>query len=83
MITHDKTIQNATQALGVVDANIFNVENNTLLCIVDYYSKFPVIMKTDGISADSLIWASKENSVRCSHKFHLRQDQTISQTTEN
>ena len=29
----------------VFDANIFAVKNNTLLCIIDYYSKFPVVKR--------------------------------------
>ena len=37
--------------------NIYTVENNTLLCIADDYSKFPIVKKTDGPSADSLIRA--------------------------
>ena len=30
-----------------------------LLCIVDYYSKFPVVKKTGGFSAGELIRAAK------------------------
>ena len=66
----------------VVGANIFTVKNNLLLCIVDYYSKFPVIKKTDGLSAGGLIRAVKigffsefrlsKTSVRCRHKFNIR-----------
>ena len=39
----------------MVGANIFTIKNNTLLCIVDYHSKFPVVMKTDSLSGDNLI----------------------------
>ena len=39
----------------VVGADIFTVKNNTLLCIIDSCCRFPIIEKTDGISADSLI----------------------------
>ena len=38
-------------------ADISSIGNNTLLCIVDYYSKFP-IMKADGLSTDDLIRAA-------------------------
>ena len=41
----------------VAGAVIFTIKNNTLLSIVDYYNKFPVVKKTDGLSADSLIRA--------------------------
>ena len=41
----------------VVGANIFTVKENKLFCIVNYCSKFPVIKKMDGLSADSLIKA--------------------------
>ena len=39
-------------------ADIFSVNNNTLLCVVDYYCKFPIIMKANGMSADDLIRAA-------------------------
>ena len=39
----------------MVGADIFTVEHNALLCIVDHYSKFPVIKKTDDLLADILI----------------------------
>ena len=35
--------------------DIFTIKKNALLCIVDYYSKFPVVKKTDGHLADNLI----------------------------
>ena len=38
----------------LVGAYIFSIHNNTLLCIVDYYSKFPIMKKADGLSADDL-----------------------------
>ena len=57
---------------------IFN--NEPLLCIVDYYSKFPVMKRADGLSADDLIKASeimfvkfgipKRKSIRCKYKLH-------------
>ena len=37
----------------VISVDIFTV--NTILCTVDYYSKFPIIKKTDGLPAESLI----------------------------
>ena len=44
---------------AVVGADIFSINNNRLLCIVDYYSKFPIVEKADGFSADDLIRAAE------------------------
>ena len=38
----------------VVGANIFIVKKYTSFCIVDYYSKFPVVKKTYDLSANNL-----------------------------
>ena len=42
-----------------VGADLFFINNNTLACSVDYYSKFPVMRSADGLSADDLIRAAK------------------------
>ena len=42
----------------VVCNDIFTIKNNTLLCIVDDYIKFPVVKKADGLLADKLIRAA-------------------------
>ena len=34
----------------VVGADIFSVKNNMLLCVVDYYTKLPIIKKAGGLS---------------------------------
>ena len=34
---------------------MYNIIDKTLLCIVDYYSKFNDVMKANGLSADSQI----------------------------
>ena len=39
----------------MVCSDIFTIENNTLLHIVDYYSKFPVVKKTNGLLAENMI----------------------------
>ena len=39
------------------DASMINNEN--LLCIVDYYSKFPVVKKVENLAAKDLIQAAK------------------------
>ena len=39
----------------VVGAHIFMVNNKSLLCIVDYYSKFPIVKKVAGLSAADLL----------------------------
>ena len=38
----------------MVGVSIFTIKYNTLLLIVDYYSKFPVVRNIDGLSADNL-----------------------------
>ena len=55
--SHTKIILNdmAHKPWEVVTANILAIKNNTLLFIVDCYSTFPAIRKTDGLSANSLI----------------------------
>ena len=37
----------------------FIIINKTLLCIVDYYSKFPIIKKADSLAVDGLVKAVK------------------------
>ena len=39
----------------MVGADIFSINNHVVLCIVDYYSKFPIVKKADGLTADDLI----------------------------
>ena len=39
----------------VVGTDIFHFKNKHYLCIVDYNSKFPVIKRLDGLSAENLI----------------------------
>ena len=43
----------------VTGADIFSIKNNTLLCIVDCFSKFPVLNREDSLLADDLIRASE------------------------
>ena len=40
-------------------ANIFFVENETLLCIVDYYRKFLIVKRADSLAADDQLKAAK------------------------
>ena len=65
----------------VVGADIFMVNNETILCIVDYYSKFLVVKKKEGMLDEDLIWASTvvfakfglpKNYFRCQYKFCFR-----------
>ena len=49
----------ATRPWDVVGADTFHINNKNYLCIIDYHSKFPVVKKTKGLSADSLIAAFK------------------------
>ena len=39
----------------VVGADIFHFNNKNYLCLVDYNSKFPVIKRLEGLSAENLI----------------------------
>ena len=43
----------------IVDTDIFSVDIQTLLRIVDYYSKFPVMKSVEELSAGDLIRAMK------------------------
>ena len=38
---------------------MFQLNNKNYLCVIDYHSKFPVVKKMEGLSADSLISAFK------------------------
>ena len=40
-----------TKPLEIVGAAIFLRNNKTLLCIVDYYSKFPIMKRAEELSA--------------------------------
>ena len=57
------------------------INNNMLLCIVDYYSNFPIMKKADHLSAEDLIRVAKivftvlitkENNFRCMCEFWIR-----------
>ena len=39
----------------VTGADVFHFNNKNYLCIIDYNSKFPVIKRLEGLSAESLI----------------------------
>ena len=43
----------------VIHADIFNVKNTMLFCIVDYYTKLSIMKEANGLSADGLIRATK------------------------
>ena len=43
----------------VIGTDIFNFNNKNYLCTIDYNSKFPVIKKLEGLSAESLNDATK------------------------
>ena len=51
MIHHDIL----ARPLEVIGAEMYTLNNKHYLCIVDHYSKFPIIKKTEDLSADSLI----------------------------
>ena len=39
----------------VVGVDVFMINNNTLLCVVDYYGEFPIVEKVNSLSADNLV----------------------------
>ena len=58
----------------VVGADVFTITYNILLCIIGYYSKFPV--KKNCLLADNVIRAvtvvlAEFDSVSFRHKFHI------------
>ena len=61
MQPHEKTIlyDLLSKALEVVGADIHTINDNKLLCIVDQYSRFPIMKKADGLSAVDLIRTAK------------------------
>ena len=73
-------------------SDIFSINNNTSLCIVNYYSKFPIMKKVDGLSSKDLIvaaknvfsrvWTTKGNNFRCEQNFISDKFTQFLQTTE-
>ena len=55
----DDTSWYPSKTMGSIGADMFTLNNKCYLCIVDYHSKFPVIKKTENLSADSLILMCK------------------------
>ena len=51
MIHHDIPVR----PWDVIGTDMFTLNNEHYLCIVDYHSKFPITKKAEDISADSLI----------------------------
>ena len=43
----------------MLGADVFHFNNKNYLCIVDYHSKFPVVKRLEGLSAESLITTIK------------------------
>ena len=54
---HEKTIpyELPYKPCEVVSVGIHFISKNMLPCIVDYYSKLPIMKKVDGLSADDLV----------------------------
>ena len=55
MIHHDIPLR----PWEVLGADVFHFNNKNYLCIVDCYSKFPVIKRMEGLSTDCLITTTK------------------------
>ena len=51
MIHHDMSLR----PWVVLGTDIFDLNNKNYLCTVDYHSKFPIIQRMDGLSAENLI----------------------------
>ena len=51
MVHHDIPLR----AWDVLGADIFHFNNRNYLCIIDYHSKFSVIMRMEGLSTECLI----------------------------
>ena len=43
----------------VLGADVFHFNNKNYLCIIDYHSKFHIIKRLDGLSAENLITTTK------------------------
>ena len=43
----------------VLGADVFHFNNKNYLCIIDYHSKFPIIKRLEGLSAESLTTTKK------------------------
>ena len=58
---HEKTIlyEISCKPWEVVGADIFSIKNRILLCIVDYYNKFPIVKKPEALLTDDLIGTAK------------------------
>ena len=54
----------------VLGADVFHFNNKNYLCVMDYHSKFPIIKRLEGLSAENLITTTK---VICWHKLCFRQ----------
>ena len=61
MIYHDKSLR----PWEVPGADIFHFNNKNYLCIVDYNSKFPMVKRIEGLSAESLITTIKVIFAEC------------------
>ena len=76
----------------VVGADTFMVHNKMLLCIANYYSKFPVVKKVGNLAADDIVQIAKiifaeyglpKMIVSDAGKFHIRNIQTVVQVDEH
>ena len=55
MIHHDIPVR----PWDVISVDMFTLNNEHYLCIVDYHSKFPIIKKAEDLSTESLILTCK------------------------
>ena len=43
----------------MVSSDIFMINKKILLCIIDYYSQFPIVKKVGSLGADDLVQMAK------------------------
>ena len=55
----DNSSWHHNKAWEVIGADMFTLNNKHYLCIMDYNSKFPIIKKTEDLSAENLILMCK------------------------
>ena len=58
----------------VLGADVFHFNNKNYLCVVDYHSKFPVVKRLEGLSAENLIATVKVIFAKYSIQHKLMSD---------
>ena len=77
-----KTKQIYGKPWEVVGADIFMLNNKTLLYIVDYYRKFPIVKKVAGLPAGDLVQMIKLIYAECGLAIKIASDADTNFTSE-